>query len=231
MKIKTIALIAFFLLSAFSSAQECKSAIIFKQGTILTYVDYNKRGKPQSKKYYETIKVDEVDGGINAEFEVTLFDMKGKEQFKTNFGAGCKNGLFTVDMLRFFDMSKLSEQKDSDIDFKIDGSVLSYPVNMTAGDKLEDGDITIKVNKEDFTLVTMTFDVFNRKVHENETITTEAGTFDCQVVTFDFESKFGILKVRGSGKEWYLEDKAVVKSESYNKKGKLIGYHELTGIE
>ncbi|NER15875.1 TapB family protein [Spongiivirga citrea] len=231
MKIRSIIVICFLLVLSIGEAQECKSAIFFKEGSVLTYTDYNKKGRAKNTNSHETTKVIFVDGGIVAEFKTTLYDLKGKEQFSSNYGAGCKNGLFTVDMLRFFDMGKLSEHNDDDIELKIDGSVISFPVEMNAGDELEDGDITIKVNKNDFTLVTMTFDVFNRKVHENEEITTAAGTFDCQVVTFDFESKFGILKIRGSGKEWYLDDKAVVRSESYNKKGKLIGYHELTKIE
>jgi len=134
-------------------------------------------------------------------------------------------------MIRFFDTSKLSEHNADDIEIKIDGSVISFPLEMKAGDELADGNINIKINKDDFTLVTMTFDIFNRKVHENETITTTAGTFDCQLVTYDFESKFGFIKVKGSGKEWYLDDKAVIKSASYNKKGKLLDYYELTAIK
>ena len=102
---------------------------------------------------------------------------------------------------------------------------------MQPGDDLNDGNISIKVNSEAFTLVTMTFDVFNREIVGEETITTPAGTYKCKKVTFDFTSKFGIINVKGTGVEWYYNDAMVVKSESYNKKGKLIGYHELTGIQ
>ena len=60
--------------------------------------------------------------------------------------------------------------------------------------------------------------------------TTAAGTFDCHKVTYDFDVKFGFVKAKGSGVEWYDKDKVLVKSESYNKKGKLTGYTELTKI-
>ena len=113
----------------------------------------------------------------------------------------------------------------------MDGDVLEFPSGMNAGDALNDGTITVKVNKEDFTLVTMIMNITNRKVHPNETITTKAGTFDCQKVTFDFESKFGILKIRGSGVEWYQNDKVLVRSESYSKKGKLVASSDLTSIK
>ena len=212
-------------------AQECNAALFLKKGAMLTYTDYTKKGKLENTSVHETLSVTEEDGGLTAAIKTTLFDPKGKEQFSTQYAAGCKDGLFYMDMLRFFDMGKLADQDQKDVELLIDGDILSFPMNMQAGDILEDGTISIKINKGDFTLVTMTFHIFNRKILPNESITTSAGTFDCQVVTFDFESKFGILKVRGSGKEWYKEDKAVVKSESYNKKGKLLGYHELTAIE
>jgi len=77
-------------------------------------------------------------------------------------------------------------------------------------------------------LVTLSFDVFNRQVVGEETITTPAGTYDCKKVTFDFSSKFGIINIKGTGVEWYYNDAVIIKSESYNKKGKLIGYHQIT---
>ncbi len=212
------------------SAQECKSAVFFKEGSVLTYTQYTKKGKVQGTNSHETLKVEQIDGGMEAEFKTVVYDKKGKETFSANYGAGCKNGLFTIDMMRFVDMGKLSEHNADDVELKVDGSVLSFSTNVSPGDMLEDGDISIKVNKSGFTLVTMTFNVFNRKIHEKEQLTTPAGTFDCQVVTFDFESKIGIIKIKGTGKEWYLDDRAVVRSESYNKNGKLIDYYELSDI-
>ena len=41
----------------------------------------------------------------------------------------------------------------------------------------------------------------------------------------------GILNIKGSGVEKYYNDAMIIRSESYNKKGKLIGYHELTKIQ
>ncbi|WP_394750268.1 TapB family protein [Spongiimicrobium salis] len=228
---KILYLILVLLIGTQAYAQECNAAVFLKKGAKLTYTDYTKKGKVESTSVHETLEITEEEGSLIAAIKATLFNAKGQEQFTTEYAAGCKNGLFYMDMLRFFDMGKLAEHDQKDIELIIDGDVLYFPVNMQAGEVLEDGNINIKVNANDFTVVTMTFTIFNRKILPNETITTSAGTFDCQVVTFDFESKFGIIKVRGSGKEWYKEDKAVVKSESYNKRGKLLGYHELTAIK
>ena len=40
-----------------------------------------------------------------------------------------------------------------------------------------------------------------------------------------------IMNIEGSSKEWYAEGVGVVRSESYNKNGKLTGYSELTKFE
>jgi hypothetical protein len=40
-----------------------------------------------------------------------------------------------------------------------------------------------------------------------------------------------MVKTEASSKEWYAEGVGLVKSEIYNKKGKLMGYSELTSFE
>ncbi|WP_025742096.1 TapB family protein [Aquimarina pacifica] len=221
-----------FLSGSICTAQDCNAAPFMNEGTILTYTDYNKKGKKKGSTKHETINVSSTNNGISAQIKATLFDERGKETFNTNYRAHCKDGLFSLDMLRFFDMGKLSEQSKNNLNLKIDGDVLEFPYSMKPGDILNDGTITVKVNNEEdtFTLVTLTFDVFNRKIIGEESITTPAGTFNCQKVTFDFASKFGILNIKGSGVEWYYKNVVVVRSESYTKKGKLIGYHELTDL-
>ncbi|SHI46654.1 hypothetical protein [Aquimarina spongiae] len=214
-----------------SFGQECNAVPFMKKGAVLTYTNYNKRGKKESTTIHETISITGDGNTVSAIIKATVSDEKDNKTFDTEYKANCDNGLFSLDMLRFFNFDKLSEHNKNNLSLKIDGDVLEFPVGMQPGDDLNDGNISIKVNSEAFTLVTMTFDVFNREIVGEETITTPAGTYKCKKVTFDFTSKFGIINVKGTGVEWYYNDAMVVKSESYNKKGKLIGYHELTGIQ
>ncbi len=233
MKIKIGILIILFatLFYTNSSAQECDEVLFMKKGALLTYTDYNKKGKELSSTVHETISVTQENDLYTAIIKATRKDQKNKETFTTDFKTRCEGGLFSVDMIRFFNYDKLSEQQQEGLKLKIDGDVLEFPVNSKIGDQLDDGHITLKLNNQGFTLITMTFDIKNRKIVGEESITTPAGTFDCQKVTFDFESKFGIIKVKGSGVEWYHNNVVVIKSESYNKKGKLTGYHQLTKIQ
>ncbi|GAA4277473.1 TapB family protein [Aquimarina mytili] len=201
-------------------AQECKAVLFMKQGAILDYTDYSKNGKKKGSTRHETINISGTSNTIDAIIEATVLDKKNKESFSTQYKANCNNGLFSVDMLRFFSLDKLSEQHQENFSLEIDGDVLEFPTNSKVGDVLDDGHINIKVNNQGFTLITMTFDIFNRKIVAEETITTPAGAFNCQKVTLDFKSKFGIIKINGSGKEWYHDNAVVIRSESYNKKRK-----------
>ncbi|WP_282086987.1 hypothetical protein [Aquimarina algiphila] len=233
MKIK-IGILITILVSLFcirSYAQNCDEVLFMKKGAILTYTDYNKKGKELNSTVHETTSVTQENNLYTAIIQATRKDQKNKETFTTSFKTRCEGGLFSVDMMRFFNYDKLSEQQQKGLKLKIDGDVLEFPVNSKVGDQMDDGHITIKLNSEGFTLITMTFDIKNRKIVGEESITTPAGTFDCQKVTFDFESKFGIIKVKGSGIEWYHDNVVVIKSESYNKKGKLTGYHQLTKVQ
>ncbi|GAA4274745.1 hypothetical protein GCM10022258_40410 [Aquimarina gracilis] len=201
-----------------------------KTGSTLEYTMYNRKGKKEGTTTHETLSVSGENNNLSAVIKATLTNEKNQETFSTQYNANCDNGLFSLDMLRFFNFDKLSEHNKNNLSLKIDADVLEFPVGMKTGDHLNDGTISIKVNSDAFTLVTMTFKVFNRQIVGEEQITTPAGSFLCQKVTFDFESKFGIINIKGTGKEWYYKDAVVVRSESYNRKGKLLDYHELSEI-
>lgn len=228
-KLILVSIIAFFTSSLY--AQECNAILFLNEGNILEYSVYDKKGKKTSVATHETVSRTEEGGRYSALIKVSSSDIKGKNTFNSEYEAHCQDGLFSIDMNRFFDSAQLAQYDAEKFNIEVDGNILEFPYNMSAGDALNDGTITIKVNNDNFTVITMVMDVINRKVHENETITTEAGTFDCQKVTFDFETKMGIIKVRGSGKEWYNKDRVIVRSESYSRKGKLMATTDLTKMK
>ena len=74
------------------------------------------------------------------------------------------------------------------------------------------------------------FSITNRKVEAIETITTAAGTFDCVKISYDVESKM-MFTIKAKGAEWYALETGLVKSESYDAKGKLTGSQELVKLK
>ena len=225
-------LFAIGLLFSFTiTAQECNAALFLKPGNVLEYTSYDKKGKVSGSATHETLSLKEEGDKIIATIKVTSKDNKEKNEFSSEYEATCQNGLFSVDMMRFFDSQQLQQYDADDFTITMNGNVLEFPAGMKPGDALNDGNFSVTVNKDAFTLVTMLFNITNRQIHPNESITTDAGTFDCQKVTYDFDSKIGFIKIKGSGVEWYNDDKAIVKSESYSKKGKLIGSTKLTAMK
>lgn len=228
---KQLLLFCVFACASMSYAQQCDTYLLLKEGSAFEYTNYDRKGKAITVGEHLAKTVSENAGVYNSLISLDIKDLKKGDEFKMEYEVGCENGILSIDMSRFFDSAKLMQYEGSDFDINIEGDMLYFPKDMSVGDELNDGSITVKVVKDGFTLVTMTMDVLNRKVEATESVTTDAGTFECQKVSYDFESKFGIIKVKGSAQEWYHNDRLLIKSESYNKKGKLLGSTALTKIK
>ena len=210
------------------TAQDC-DFLILNEGVTLEYTQFDKKGKKTSKSTHQTENTTNQDGKVTAQIKMTTTGKKD-ETFSSEYKVSCTSGIIAIDMVRFFDNNQISSYNGDGFTVEMQGDILEFPNDMKTGTNLNDGSITVKVFNNDLKVVTVTMDITNRKILGNETITTSAGTFECAKVSYDFESKIGFIKVKGSGVEWHSEDKAIVKSESYNKKGKLTGSQELTKI-
>ncbi|MBE2206244.1 MAG: hypothetical protein IAE84_01600, partial [Saprospiraceae bacterium] len=80
------------------------------------------------------------------------------------------------------------------------------------------------------TIMTLRFDITDRKVVAKETITVPAGTFDCYKITYTFTTKT-ILSKAFSVTSWHNEKAGVVRSETYDKKGVLESRSELSKLK
>ncbi len=72
---------------------------------------------------------------------------------------------------------------------------------------------------------------FYREVEAIEEITTPAGTFTAYKIKGYLEGKFAFMRVAFRTREWYVPDVGIVKSETYDKKDKLVSSTELQKIE
>lgn len=226
MKNKILGICLFFTLQMV--AQDCEF-LILTEGVTLEYTQFDKKGKEISTSTHKTENISNSDGKITALIKMNTIGEKDAT-FSSEYMVSCTEGLIAVDMIRFFDTNQISAYNSEDFSVEIEGDILEFPDEMDLNTNLNDGSITVRVLNNGFKVVTTTMDITNRKILGKETITTSAGTFDCAKVSYDFESKIGFIKVKGSGVEWHSKDKAIVKSESYNKKGKLTGSQELTKI-
>jgi hypothetical protein len=108
--------------------------------------------------------------------------------------------------------------------------------NMQAGQALDDGSVAIEMNGNGSPMTQLQMDIVNRKVEQAETISTNAGSFDCFKISYEATTK---VKIAGIGipfhmkiTEWYAPKLGrFVKSETYTKGGKLIGIMVLDSVK
>jgi hypothetical protein len=127
-------------------------------------------------------------------------------------------------------LDKNSMAAYQNMDIKVDVEQMTLPSNLKAGQVLNDGRVTAEISNNGIKILTINTLITDRKVEGFEKVTTPAGTFDCVKITYTLETKM-MFKITMSGAEWFAKDVGVVKTEAYNKKGKLESSSMITKIE
>jgi len=224
--IKTILLLFAIVGSAYAQT-DCKPYVPTEKGTTWEITNYNAKGKTQGVVKYELLEKIVSGNDVTFKIKAVAFDKKGKEAYSNEFEAVCVDGKFDFGMAFKMDGNQLKNYEDMDV--QVDASKFEIPsLDAEAGTELEDGSLDIKIDTGAIGL-SMTILVTDRKVEKRENLETPAGTFDCIVLTQTISTKM-MLKVTATSKEWYAENIGMVRSESYNKRGKLLGYSELTKL-
>ena len=213
------------------SQEVCESFSQMKEGTFLEYTNYDRKGKEVSKSSHTTSEIKKEDGVTTAMVTVTSTDLKNKDNtFTSQYTISCEDQTISIDMMRFFDAERMS-QFGENMDVKVDGNAITFPPDATVGKQLDDGYITVSAASGGIAFMTLTMNITNRRVAAEETITTPAGEFDCKKIVYDFESKVGIVKVKGTAEQWYSENQILILSRTKNKKGKDLGDSKLTQLQ
>lgn len=227
---KTIISAITLLLLFFSTAkaQDCDAFFPVKSGVSLTMESYDAKGKVESKTVQTIKNITNLPGGFEMNVHSQNFDPKGAPVFEGEYTVKCDNGVTSIDMKRF--MGQLDLTKYEGMEMKIQSQNIEIPSSLNVGQMLNEGNITISFSSNGMTVFNMTTRIFNRKVEAQESITTPAGTFQCYKISYDIEVK-SMIKVTTKATEWYAKKVGIVKSESYDKNGKLTGYSLLTDIK
>ena len=215
-----------------AQAQEvCDTFSQLKEGTFLEYTNYDKKDKATSKVSHTTSNITQEGGVYTAEVKMKSQDLKNANNtFSSDYTISCQDGVIAIDMMRFFDSQSMASFGDN-MDAEVDGNALTFPANANVGDQLDDGYITVSLKSGGVAIMTMTMDITNRRIETEEPVTTPAGTFDCKKIVYDFESKTGFVKVKGTVEQWYTKDQIMVLSRTKNKKGKDLGDTKLTKLD
>jgi len=225
--LKIILFIIVGIISTYSYSQDCSFYTPDTKGSTWEITNYSAKGKKNGLTSYELIDKS-VSGGVTTfEIKAISYDKKGKEVFNSTFNAECKNGHYLLDMSFLANGAIMEAYKDMEV--TIDNSSIEIPsMNSPVGTSLDDANMKVNINAGGFQM-NMTIDITDRKVEARENKTTLAGTFDCIKISQTNTTKM-VAKIEMTSKDWFAEGVGMVRNESYNKKGKLTGYSELTKL-
>ncbi len=210
-----------------SFGQDCEIYNEYKEGTSTKMVNYDDKDKPTGYTISTVVEKTSIPGGLSLLFHQVYSDYK-EYNFESDFRISCENGEVKVDMAKFLDPNSMTAYEGMEFDIVADD--ISIPKNAVAGDVLNDGTVTVTVNTGTPVKVTLAVTVSNRVVAGKETVTTPAGSFDCIKITYDVLSQIGFIKIKSGAAEYYNKKNGIIRSESYNKKGKLMSYSVLEEI-
>ncbi|MGA0557604.1 hypothetical protein ACO2Q8_13190 [Larkinella sp. VNQ87] len=212
-------------------SQECLG-IKFKAGASYEMLSYNAKDKPVGRLVY-TVKDVKTEGGstlINVVMQ--SFDEKGKPAPEMNIKYSCTGNELIADLSGSM-LSAYEAMKDMEV--RVKSNKLIYPKQYTAGAKLPDGELIAETYNKDTKMMDMDLQVVNRQVEGQESLTTPAGTFSVYKISSDMNMTnrtMGIpIRVSFRTVSYRASDVLFdIKSETYNKNGKLKVYSVLNKL-
>jgi len=222
MKSKSITLLTLLIVlftGRIARGQDC-DYYPFKKGAVMAFQSLDEKGRLTGSSRL-TINDIQLSGGVSEYFvKNETFDSKNKLQNSLEYSMKCENGEFSIDMRSMIDPKSMEGFKDLEV--SISGSDMTFPAVLVPGQSLPDADITIGTSSGGMSLMNLSVKVTNRKVVGVEPVTVPAGTFECFKLTYDVETKLG-LKISSSAVQWMSKGVGSIKTESYDKRGKLLG--------
>jgi hypothetical protein len=230
MKKQFLTIACFFLLSAVSFEQDCKTFLFMTANAEIQMSIYDKKG---SVSGIQTWKISDVkrDGAEYSSTINSLFtDEKGKEIAKGVGVYKCNGGMLQADMKMA--IPQQSQMQSSDV--QLSNSYLEYPYTLSVGQGLKDAQMEMDLNMNTGIKSNVSFKETNRKVESKESITTPAGTWEAYVISYEgnMRTKMGPIGVpfNFTAREWFVPGIGLVKTETYSK-GKLAGSTMITSIK
>jgi hypothetical protein len=209
-------------------SQNCEVYIPTEQGTTLTYVNKDAKGKKESDMTQTLVSVTQATDGTVYKVHAKVVDNKNKV-LESDAEYKCTGNKFVFDMKSFVSKEQLDMFKDGN--YKVEVTDMDIPMGVTPGTTLPDGKIVLSMTGDSPVKINMTTTITDRKILAKESVTNSAGTFDCIKISQTVISDMGIMKVTVKSVSWYALNIGMIKSETYSKSDKLMGTSELTAIK
>lgn len=201
-----------------------------KEGTVLVYKSFDKKDKETNMVKY-TIKHLNINGSdMDITYLVESIDPKEKLVFKEEITIHQKGDKLYFDMSNFINKAAFQQNGEIPAEIQVTGNNMEVPSNPKPGDVLPDANVEMAM-KLGFVNMKMSAQVTNRKVEAIEDITVKAGTFKGYKFISEVNTSAMGIKIKSNNIDWYAKGVGIVKSENYDKNGKLQSYMELIELK
>lgn len=187
--------------------------------------NFNNKDKAESRIEYVVINR----SGNSITYRSEMFDDKDKTMGGMEFTISCNNEVLMIDMRNFIPATSMQQIESLDnAEVTVEGVDMTFPRNLSTGMKLDDSYISMKASVSGMTILTTTVETTERKVEGKEDITTSMGTFSCFKITSKSNTKAGFMKMESSDVLYLHPVEGFLRTETYDKKGRLSGYQVRT---
>jgi hypothetical protein len=230
-----ISILILLFISSIVSAQDCKNFFYLTRDAKFEITLYDGKSNEIGKQEW---KIDDLknDGTAwSAKVKTKFTDKKGRDGAKAQGVYKCIGGTLNADIKMSLPQEQMQAFKNMDV--KGNDAYLEYPVNLMTGQVLRDANYKMETWNKGSLVAIVSFNVLNRKVEGKETVTTPAGTWEAYKINYNSLFK---VEVGSTGRgipmnfkitEWFVPGYGIVKSETYNNNGKLVGSSQLTSLK
>jgi len=190
-----------------------------KQGMELEYSHSDPKGNIES---YSKIVVKEVKKKDAKNYTV-VYTTEVFDKNKKSLAAPTEISVDVVDGVITFD--PIASMGEAGKNAEVKGTFSTFPADLVVGQDVGDYSYTLKMTGMSTTVSG------KGKVEAKESITTKAGTFDCFKVVSEVSTKVMLTTTKISSASWYARGIGTVRSETYDKKGKVISSQELVALK
>lgn len=216
-----------FTVGTTMAQSSCSQYYPLVEGTSLQYTNYDKKGKEDGQMDYKVTNVTESGDTVSATMVLEFSDDKGNT-YTSDYGISCDGNVVRIDFKSLMNEQMMSQFEDVEMD--ISGTDVELPNDLSVGQALPDSNVNLKMKMGGAVNMNMNVETINRKVEKKESLTTAAGTFDCYVIYSETRTKMMMGNQTMPSRIWLAEGVGMVKQESYNKSGKLMGSTVLTQL-
>lgn len=224
------------LLPENSRAQDlCSDYKLFRENAGYEMLSYDDKDRQTARMTYKVVGINKSGDKVEANIHSQVFDKKDKLATEGDFTIGCDNGTIWMDMRSMMNPQTMDAYKN--MEMTMQGDKMFYPNKLEAGQKLENGTMTIEMKDKSSgrNMMTMVMKVVDRTVEGKENIKVPAGTYDSYKIRQSTEMENRAMGMKMPGMrvetvEYYVPEIGMVRSETY-RNGKLQSYMVLSKIE